>query len=117
LYFDEIATGYLGEVALPEQHFNITRKNLLVALANVSDAFNRMLSEPTRFQKGIKEVHRFVVLNNILASNLATLAYYLKLQVPTNKNEALQPVIESLQQMLQHSVKILNNESTQKLIN
>ena len=75
-----------------------------------------MLSEPKRYQKGIKAVHRFVVLNNILASHFATLAYYLKLQVATNKNENLQPVIESIQQMLLHSEKILNNESSEKLI-
>lgn len=116
-YFDEIATGYLGQEEISNQHFKISRKNLLVALANVSDAFNRMLSEPKRYQKGIKAVHRFVVLNNILASHLATLAYYLKLQVPTNTNDALRPVIESIQQMLQHSEKILHNQSTEKLIN
>ena len=75
-----------------------------------------MLSEPKRYQKGIKAVHRFVVLNNILASHFATLAYYLKLQVATNKNENLQPVIESIQKMLLHSEKILNNESSEKLI-
>ncbi len=116
VYFDEIAKGFLGEEEITNQHFKISRKDLLVALANVSDAFNRMLSEPKRYQKGIKAVHRFVVLNNILASHFATLAYYLKLQVATNKNENLQPVIESIQQMLLHSEKILNNESSEKLI-
>lgn len=116
-YFDEIATGYLEEIEITNQHFKISRKDLLVNLANVSDAFHRMLSEPKRYQKGIKAVHSFVVLNNILASHLATLAYYLKLQVPANKNEALQPVVESIQQMMQHSQKILNNESSEKLIN
>ncbi len=117
LYFDEISKGFLEEEEITNQHFKISRKELLVALANVSDAFNRMLSEPKRYQKGIKAVHRFVVLNNILASHLATLAYYIKLQVSTNRNENLQPVIESIQQMLLHSEMILNNERTEKLIN
>ena len=117
LYFDEIATGFLGQEEITNQHFKINRKNLLVDLANVTDAFNRMLSEPKRFRKGVKSVHRFVVLNNILASHLSTLAYYLKLQVPTNKNELLQTVIESIQDLIIHAEKILNDQATEKLVN
>ena len=117
LYFDEIATGFLGQEEITNQHFKISRKNLLVDLANVTDAFNRMLSEPKRFRKGVKSVHRFVVLNNILASHLSTLAYYLKLQVPTNKNELLQTVIESIQDLIIHAEKILNDQATEKLVN
>ncbi len=54
------------------------RQQLLTALANVSDAFNRMLSEPKRFQKNKENVYQFLVLNHILTSHLSALAFYSK---------------------------------------
>ena len=58
--------------------YKLSRKNAFVALANLSDAFNRMMSEPKSKQKNIKELHQFVVLNHTLTSHIATLASYVR---------------------------------------
>ncbi len=77
-YYRAVGAAFIpGSTLLPEAQLP-ARKRALVALANVSDAFARMLSEPKRHQKGIEHIHRFVVLNHTLSSHIATLSFYLK---------------------------------------
>jgi hypothetical protein len=52
----------------------LVRKEVYVQSANLSAAFQRMLSEPSSTQKNKNEIHQFVVLNHILTSNIATIA-------------------------------------------
>jgi uncharacterized membrane protein YccC len=54
--------------------YKLARKDVYVYSANLSAAFERMTSEPKRRQQHIKEVHKFVVLNHILTSYIATIA-------------------------------------------
>jgi uncharacterized membrane protein YccC len=54
--------------------YKLARKEVYVSSANLSAAFQRMLSEPKSTQKNKTEIHQFVVLNHILFSNIATLA-------------------------------------------
>jgi uncharacterized membrane protein (TIGR01666 family) len=53
--------------------YKLIRKEIFVSTANLSGAFNRMLSEPKRKQRKGKEIYEFVVLNNVLSSNIAGL--------------------------------------------
>jgi uncharacterized membrane protein (TIGR01666 family) len=62
--------------------YKLTRKEIFVSTANLSGAFNRMLSEPKRKQRKGKEIYEFVVLNNVLSSNIAGLIDYM----PGNEN-------------------------------
>jgi uncharacterized membrane protein (TIGR01666 family) len=54
--------------------YKLARKDVFVKSANLSAAFERMVSEPKSKQKKSKDVHKFVVLNHILSSYLATIA-------------------------------------------
>lgn len=54
--------------------YKLARKNVYLNSANLSAAFQRMLSEPKSKQKAEKDIHQFVVLNHILFSNIATVA-------------------------------------------
>jgi uncharacterized membrane protein (TIGR01666 family) len=54
--------------------YKLARKDVYLNSANLSAAFQRMLSEPKSKQKKEKDLHQFVVLNHILFSNIATLA-------------------------------------------
>ncbi len=54
--------------------YKLARKEVYLSSANLSAAFQRMLSEPKSKQKKEKDVHQFVVLNHILLSNIATVA-------------------------------------------
>jgi uncharacterized membrane protein (TIGR01666 family) len=54
--------------------YKLARKDVYLNSANLSAAFQRMLSEPKSKQKKEKDVHQFVVLNHILFSNIASVA-------------------------------------------
>lgn len=72
-YLVKIADSISGrEVGTIE--YKLARKDVFVKSANLSAAFERMTSEPKSKQKKIKEVHKFVVLNHILSSYIATIA-------------------------------------------
>lgn len=94
-YYKMIAGAYSSEKKPVLKEFKLVRRNLLTALANVSDAFNRMLTEPKRFQKSATNIHRFVVLNHILTSHFATLSYYLNVKENRFRSIDLLPVIEN----------------------
>ena len=53
--------------------YKLIRKEIFVSTANLSGAFNRMLSEPKSKQRKGNEIYEFVVLNNVLSSNTAGL--------------------------------------------
>lgn len=53
--------------------YKLVRKNVYVSSANLGGAFQRMLSEPKSKQKNSTEIHKFVVLNHMLSSYIATL--------------------------------------------
>lgn len=53
--------------------YKLARKDVYVSSANLGSAFQRMLTEPKSKQQNIKEYHKFVVLNHILSSYIATL--------------------------------------------
>lgn len=54
--------------------YKLARKDVYIKSANLSAMFERMTSEPKNKQHKSKDVHRFVVLNHILSSYIATLA-------------------------------------------
>jgi len=85
-YFKIIANGFTNRMP-DSKAIKQARKINFTALANGSGAFNRMLSEPKKYQAGIKEIHRFVALNQLLSSHLASLSYFLN-----NNSEHFKPV-------------------------
>lgn len=76
-YFKNVAAAFTGN-PVTNTEYKLSRKNAFVALANLSDAFSRMMSEPKSKQRNIKELHQFVVLNHTLTSHIATLASYVR---------------------------------------
>jgi len=75
-YFRDVAGGFLGRPVGVTQ-YKLSRKKAFVALANLTDAFGRILSEPKRRgQDQSGRMHQFVVSNHMLTSHIATLAYY-----------------------------------------
>jgi uncharacterized membrane protein YccC len=108
-YFRDVAVAFLGRRATVQQ-YKLSRKHAFVALANLSDAFGRMLSEPQRQQKKSTEMHQFVVSNHMLTSYIATLAYYMDPLAMKYANPALQPVIDDITRRLESSVDILENK-------
>jgi len=74
-YFSDVTSMLSGKMVSVNE-YKLSRKNAFVSLANLSDAFNRMLSEPKNKQKNVRELHQFVVSSHMLTSHIAALAYY-----------------------------------------
>jgi uncharacterized membrane protein (TIGR01666 family) len=53
--------------------YKLMRKELFVSTANLAGALHRTLSEPKSKQGHVREIYEFVVLNNVLSSNIASL--------------------------------------------
>ncbi|HEY6899416.1 MAG TPA: FUSC family membrane protein [Puia sp.] len=107
-YFRDVASAFLGKPASVHQ-YKLSRKQAYVALANLSDAFGRMLSEPRRQQKRITEMHQFVVSNHMLTSHIATLAYYVGRLAARHGDPAYQPLVDNINCRLEKAVAILED--------
>jgi uncharacterized membrane protein (TIGR01666 family) len=77
-YYEAIVQQFLDHSKGNTLQSKMSRREVLIVLANLSDAFTRMLSEPKRHRRGAKNVHRFVVINHTLISHLSTLSYLLQ---------------------------------------
>lgn len=71
-YLLKVAEGLTGKSINPLQH-RLVRKEVYVTSANMASAFQRMLSEPKSKQKNVREASKFMVLNHMLSSYIATL--------------------------------------------
>ncbi|MEO8885610.1 MAG: FUSC family membrane protein [Mucilaginibacter sp.] len=72
-YLAKIADTIAGKT-VSTTDYKLARKDVYVKSANLSAAFERMTSEPKSKQRNIKDIHKFVVLNHILSSYIATVA-------------------------------------------
>lgn len=110
-YFSTIATAFGEQIntTTVDTH-QVSRKKALVALANLSNAFNRMLSEPKSKQIGISQVHQFVVLNHMLTSHIATLSYYLQAKITTYRSEKFASIGNDIIQHLTNAIAILEGK-------
>ncbi|MGB4884638.1 MAG: FUSC family membrane protein [Ferruginibacter sp.] len=111
-YYGPVASYFtLQTVTPPNQEMKLARKQMLTALSNVSGSFNRMLSEPRRFQKGIKEFHQFVVFGYLLTSHLATLSYFMRLSKTLFRSPDLLPVKNSTERNFSAALTMLEGKT------
>jgi uncharacterized membrane protein YccC len=107
-YFRNVAGAFAGR-SVTVQQYKLSRKHAFVALANLSDAFSRMLQEPRRHQKKIGQMHQFVVASQMLTSYIATLAYYEKPLASRYADPSYQPVVDTIARFLDEAAVILEN--------
>lgn len=72
-YLDKLRMLFSGK-NIPLLDYKLARKEMYVSMANLSAAFQRMLSEPKSKQKNETDLYNFTVLNNVLSSNIASLS-------------------------------------------
>ena len=109
-YFRDVAGAFLGQPVGVTQ-YKLSRKKAFVALANLTDAFGRILSEPKgRGQDQSGRMHQFVVSNHMLTSHVATLAYY---GSPATQADTLayRPVVEEIEARLEKTTLWLKGEA------
>lgn len=95
-YLHKIAASLSGK-AMDITEYKLARKDVFVKSGNLSAAFERMTSEPKSKQRNVKEVHKFVVLNHILSSYIATVASELMdKNFPNPQSDMIKSVKKSL---------------------
>ncbi|MEJ7610432.1 MAG: FUSC family membrane protein [Ferruginibacter sp.] len=109
-YYKCLSRNFTDEQPINKEELKKAGRLALTALANVSDAFNRMLSEPKRFQKQMETIYRFVVLNHILSSHFAALSFYLNEQKEVFRSPALKPFIDNTTGGFRSSLNLLSGE-------
>jgi uncharacterized membrane protein (TIGR01666 family) len=112
-YLQKLADSMSGKQVAPIE-YRLARKDVYVASANLSVTFQRMLSEPKKRQRKNDKVYEFVVLNHILASNLATFASsdMLQKQATLYSAEELRPLFRSVN-VLNQCLKKLDEQDGQ----
>lgn len=107
-YFENVAWVFTGKPYNREVSKE-NRKHAWVSLANLSDAFTQMLSEPKSKRRDSREFHRFVVSSHMLVSHLATLSYYADTLKKEYIMEDYRPLIEASLAELKAAGRILDN--------
>ena len=114
-YFND-AVAYFLSKPISATEYKLSRKNTFVSLANLSDAFNRMLSEPKNKQKNIRSLHQLVVCCHMLTSHIATLSYYTNSPEEKKYWHDFSGAINSIKIRLHNAIAILavnrKNETT-----
>jgi uncharacterized membrane protein YccC len=74
-YFSLVTGSYTGR-DIPVEEFKLGRKEAFVALANLSDNFQRILTEPRSKRRNVPFLYEFVVSSQMFVAHTASLAYY-----------------------------------------
>ncbi|HEX5026274.1 MAG TPA: FUSC family protein, partial [Agriterribacter sp.] len=108
-YFSTAAQAFYKEPPEVIAH-KVARKEAYVALANLSDAFQRLLSEPKKNNKQPQLLHHLVVSNHMLTSHIATLASYGHSLAPRYHSDAFKPVSRSIELQMKRGIAFVQNE-------
>ncbi len=101
-YLAELMEVFLGKQE-DVTEYKLIRKEVYVRTANVTSAFQRMITEPKSTQKNAKELHSFIVFNHLLSSYTSTLFT----TIEKNKNDLNGEPIKLLRQLLNHLSQII----------
>lgn len=114
-YFHCAMSKFLDEEFTIE-NYKIKRKNSIISLANLSDNFQRMLSDPKNQQKKLEFVHQFVTTSHLITAYTASLSQY-------SKSNEIYPEIDSkgwtkkIEAEMTKSINLLNEKSINESLN
>ncbi len=116
-YLQQLASFFNGNNHSPLE-YKLVRKELYVSTANLSGAFQRMLSEPKSKQRNSDEIYEFVVLNQVLSSNIASLTSSLQnKEAGKFAKETLLPIKKSLLLLHESLLQLDKNMEPAPIIN
>lgn len=76
-YFRLVMDHFLKK-EVDDEDFRLKRKNAIIDLANLSDNFQRMISDPKNQQRKLETVHQFVTTTHLITAYTASLSQYAK---------------------------------------
>jgi uncharacterized membrane protein (TIGR01666 family) len=125
-YFSAVASIFFAR-SISINQYKVSRKNAFVSLANFSDAFNRMLSEPKNKQRNIRYVHQFLAASQMLTAHIATLSVLKRPILAENENYIFEPAIFAIEKKLLdakknlqdggHPIKFVETKTPMRLLN
>jgi len=107
-YFVKVTGSFIGEPA-DVTSFKISRKEAFVALANLSDNFQKMLSEPKSQQRHMEEYHQFVAASHMLTSYIASLSYYVQRKTLTGRPEDFRDLVQHGERLFENATQLMEN--------
>ncbi len=94
-YFKTVAQTFTGDPP-DTTSYKVARKDAFVTLANLSDNFQRMLSDPKNQQPNLPLYHQFVAADHMLTSHIATLSHNAQRYGLVYQHSDFQPLINSI---------------------
>ena len=76
-YF-QAALNYFKDENFGIQDYKLRRKDAIINLANLSDNFQRMISDPKNQQKKLEHIHQFVNTGHLITAYIASFSQYSK---------------------------------------
>ena len=70
------AMAYFKDHDIGIQNYKLTRKDAVIDLANLSDNFQRMISDPKHQQKNLEQLHQFVITSHLITAYIASFSQY-----------------------------------------
>ncbi|MCU7614885.1 FUSC family protein [Chryseobacterium sp. GMJ5] len=107
-YFHSVMSKFLNE-DFDLEEYKVKRKNAIISLANLSDNFQRMISDPKNQRKKLEVVHQFVATSHLITAYTASLSQY-------SQNDEKYPEIDSenwtkkIEAEMNQVSALLNNE-------
>lgn len=76
-YFNAVMDFFSAEKIIMEE-YKLKRKDAIIDLANLSDNFQRMISDPKNQQKKLENIHQFVNTSHLITAYIASFSQYSK---------------------------------------
>lgn len=76
IYLEDVMDNFFQKCS-SEEDFRTNRKNAIIHLTNLSDNFQRMISDPKHKQKKLEIVHQYVNTSHLITAYIASLAQYI----------------------------------------
>jgi uncharacterized membrane protein YccC len=109
-YFQSV-TGLFSHNKYDINDLKLYRKDAIIALANLSDNFQRMLSEPKKRQIKMEEYHQFVATTHMLTAHIAALSSYAQKWHGNADNYHFEPLIRQINHQFMCVEKVLAGQS------
>jgi uncharacterized membrane protein YccC len=109
-YFSDVTSFFTGNPVNPTR-YKLSRKEAFVSLANISDALNRMISEPKSKRKNVAAYHQLVVLNYMMSTHIATLAAIVLGKNPPAPDPDYLPVVHAVIANIDRTMEGLKKQS------
>jgi uncharacterized membrane protein YccC len=110
-YFRAVAANFLGEKTAVTD-FKLARKDAFVKLANLSDNFQRMISEPKSRQPKLELYHQFVVTAHMLTSYIASLSWYAQRTKQDYASKEFEPLIHETNEHFANAIAVIEQQKT-----